>query len=324
MKRTPYQKPVPKPVVKKHVGPNWKLFAHLCIIAALLYAISIAWQNLGKAQAKRQAEIREAAAKRARASDESRAAAQRQAAERITRAPRTPTELPADVIATPADTPRESLQRLKGGMLAGDRRETPSSSFVQNDDPPEPSTRPSRTGDNPQISVESSAGPEFAALTARAQELVTAAGRKHKEQLSENTRTLEWNLDNWLRGLPKSEQAAWRPQVTQLKATSGHGRVPSSISDSSGIRLSPKMDELARAAAAKQKEIDNEFFSTTGTIHRAYLAKIRSAITDAQNSGQSGTAAALRQVLDSTTDFDSWLQSLAVDSPTAPGSNQRE
>jgi len=324
MKRPPYQKPIPKPVVKKHVGPNWKLFAHLFIIAALLYAISIAWQNLGKAQAKRQAEIREAAAKRVRASDQSRAEAQRQAAERISRVPRTPAEFPADDIPARADTPRESLQRLKDGMLAGDRRETPGGSFGQNDDPPEPSTRPSRTDDSPKMGDESSAGPEFAALTERAQELVNAAGRKHKEQLSENTRTLEWNLDNWLRGLPKSEQAAWRPHVAQLKDASINGRVPSSISDSSGIRLSVKMDELARAAAAKQKEIDNEFLSTTGTIHRAYLAKIRSSITDAGNSGQSGTAAALRRAFDSATDFESWLQSFGIDSPTAAGSNQRE
>ncbi len=324
MKRSPHQKPVPKPVVKKHVGPNWKLFAHLIIIAALLYAISIAWQNLSKAQAKRQAEIRQAAAKRVRASDESLATAQRQAAEQITRGTRTPAEFSVDDIPAPVDTPRESLQRLKDGMLAGDRRDTSGGSFDQNDGPPEHNTRPVRTDGSPQSGAESSTGPEFAALTERARELVTAAGRKHKEQLSENTRTLEWNLDIWLRGLPKSEQAAWRPQVVQLKEASSHGRVPSSISDSSGIRLSTKMEELARAAAAKQKEIDNEFFSTTGTIHRAYLAKIRSSITDAENSGQSGTAAALRRALDSATDFDSWLQSLGVDFSTAEDSNQRE
>jgi hypothetical protein len=324
MKRPSYQKPVAKPVVKKHVGPNWKLFAHLFIIAALLYAISIAWQNLGKAQAKRQAEIREAAAKRARASDESRAEAQRQAAERITRAPRAPAEFSADDIPAPADTPRESLQRLKDGLLAGDRRETPSSSFDQNDDPPEPSTRPIQTDASQQSGDQSPAGPEFAALQERALELVTAAGRKHKEQLSENARTLEWNLDNWLRGLPKSEQAAWRPHVAQLKEASSRGRVPPAISESSNIRLSAKMEELARSAAAKQTEIDNEFFNTTGTIHRAYLAKIRSSITDAENSGQSATAAALRRAIDSAANYDSWLQSFGVDSRMAADSNQRE
>lgn len=321
MKRPPYQKPVPKPVVKKHVGPNWKLFAHLFIIAALLYAITIAWQHLGKAQAKRQAEIRQAAAKRARASNESRAEAQRQAAERITRAPRSPAEISGDDIPAPGDTPRESLQRLKDRMVAGDRRETSGGSLNQDDDPRE---QKNRSDDSPQSGDESSAGPAFAALTERAQELVTAAGRKHKEQLSENIRTLEWNLDNWLRGLVKSEQSAWRPQVAQLKEASSNGRVPSAISDLRGIRLSPKMEELARAAAAKQKEIDNEFFSTTGTIHRAYLSKIRSSITDAENSGQSGTAAALRRASDSATDFDSWLQSFGVDSPTTSDFNQRK
>jgi hypothetical protein len=54
------------------------------------------------------------------------------------------------------------------------------------------------------------------------------------------------------------------------------------------------------------------------------LAKIRSSITDAENSGQSATAGALRRAIDSAANYDSWLQSFGVDSRMAADSDQRE
>ncbi len=287
MKRPPSQAPVRKPAAKTHVGPNWKFLAHLCIIAGLVYAISIAWQNLGESKAKREAESRKAAAKRAQAYEDAKVEARRQAAERNNPAMQTLPDISADDVAAPVEAPQESS------------------------DGPETSAAPVEEIDP---------GPEFAALTARARELVIAAERKRAEQLAENARTLAWHLDVWLRSLPKTEQADWLPHVTRIKSASSHGRVPHSIPESSGIRLSGKVAELTTAAAAKQSEIDRVFLSETGKIHRAYLAKIRDAVTQAEGSGQTGTAVALGRASESAANLEYWLQSLGVDFQSADDS----
>jgi hypothetical protein len=287
MKRSPHQAPARKPAVKTRVGPNWKLLVHFCIIAGLLYAISIAWQNLGEAKAKREAENRQAAALKAQAYEEAKAEARRQAAARETPALPTLPEIPASDVPAQVETPQETI----------DRPET-TAAPVEKSDP----------------------GPEFAALTSRARELVIAVERKRGAQLAENSRTLLWDLDVWLRSLPKTEQADWLPHVARIKSASSHGRVPHSIPESSGILLSRKMAEFTTAAAAKQSRIDMDFLSETGKIHRAYLAKIQEAITQAEGSGQTGTAAALGRASESAANLESWLHSLGVDFQSADDS----
>lgn len=287
MKRPSHPAPAAKPVVKTRVGPNWKLLVHFCIIAGLIYAISIAWQNLGEAKTKREAENHLAVAKRAQAYEEAKAEARRQAAARDTRVLPTQPEISTHDVPAPVEAPQQTI------------------------DSPEISAAPVEEIDP---------GPEFAALTARARELVIAAERKRAEQLAENAKTLAWHLDVWLRSLPKTEQTDWLPHVTRIKSAASHGRVPASIPESSGILLSGKMTELTNAAVAKQSEINRGFLSETGKIHRAYLARIRDAISQAESSGQSATAVALGRASESAANLESWLQSLGVDFQSADDS----
>ena len=280
MKRPPPDAPARKTAVKTHVGPNWKFLAHLCIIAGLTYAIFIAWQNLGETKAKREAENRQAAAKKAQAHQDAIAEARKQAEALNTPTITTLPEISAEETPAPVEPPQASDTSVP------------------------PPAAPAEKID---------LGPEFAALTARARELVIAAERKRSEKLAENTRTLTWNLDVWLRSLPKNEQAAWQPHIAKIKAASGSGLVPASIPESSGIQLSSKMAELTTDAAAKQNQIDLAFLNETGKIHRAYLTKIQNAITQAESASQPQIAAALNRAIDSAANLEPWLHSLGVD-----------
>ncbi len=173
----------------------------------------------------------------------------------------------------------------------------------------------------PQKVDDKAAGPEFATLKKRAIELVATADRKNKEQLAENAKTLTWNLDNWLRTLPKNEQAGWRPDIETLKKAYSDGRVPPSIATSDDVNLSPKMEGFLQTAVSKQKEIDAAFLSNTGNIHRAYIAKIQEAITKAKESGKKEQSAALEHAMKSATDFESWLTSFGSKLPTDADEN---
>ncbi len=423
----------PNAVLKVKVGPNWKLIRNLFIIAGLLFAISIAWENLHRTRAQRDLEIRQAKAEQEEAREKAIADAKKRAAELANRAkPEVSLSPPAVITPKPPQrsTPTESLERLRPALASGDLTEMPpgtrqrgscaylfvtepmtwpeAAAFAErhggllaipnadanlmwlldnaaereaiwigafrnetgnwmladgkywspaaepdgtgtylsvdnrgllvtldadarlpfviqwgHQSESQPAPKPGETVSTPEETApspeETAPSPEEIELTSRARKLIVAAELKCAEQLAENTRTMTWDLDAWLRTLPKSEQTVWLPHITRLKESCENGRVPSSIPESSGIDLSEKMAEIARFAAEKQSRIERMFLIEAGKIHRAYLAKIKDAATQAGTAGNPTLARSLGITLDEANDLDSWLRSLGVDS--APNSS---
>ncbi len=114
----------PAPVPK--VGFDWKLVRNLAIIIGLLFGIHLAWENLKDARANREKANREILAKSAAKREEALAEALRnrrqQAAGNVQDA-RPERTTPA--VVPRAETPEESLERLRQRLLSGDRSEMP-------------------------------------------------------------------------------------------------------------------------------------------------------------------------------------------------------
>jgi serine/threonine protein kinase len=154
---------------------------------------------------------------------------------------------------------------------------------------------------------------EVAALSVRARELVAAADRKRTERLATNARKLASDLDIFLRGSSKSDQAIWGNHVILLKSAVVNNRVPASVPLSSGIRLSKKMAELAQASALKQDQIDADFVTEVERIQTAFLSKVREAATKARESGQRALAESLNDTLDGAANLESWVRSFGFE-----------
>ncbi|MGE9268245.1 MAG: protein kinase domain-containing protein, partial [Verrucomicrobiales bacterium] len=68
---------------------------------------------------------------------------------------------------------------------------------------------------------EPEAGSEFADLKSRAKELVGQTNRTYLAAVKKAADDLVWEMDTWLRGLPKTQQEAYGPGVQQIKTDLG-------------------------------------------------------------------------------------------------------
>ncbi len=151
------------------------------------------------------------------------------------------------------------------------------------------------------------------ALTIKAKELIVAADRKRTEKLAANMRKFSWDLDIYLRNLPKSDQSVWSAHILRLKNSAANNRLPDSVPRSSGIQLSEKMAKIAQDGAAMQDKIDAEFLTETERIRTAYINRLRDSISQAEKAGQSTTAASLTESLENAADAAGWLDSFGVE-----------
>jgi hypothetical protein len=154
---------------------------------------------------------------------------------------------------------------------------------------------------------------EYAELSARARDLLAAAVRKRDEQLATNAREVGWNLDGWLRSLPRGEQTRWIPHVNRIKNSITENRVLTSIPHSSGIELSSKMAEVTRYAAEKQARIDAAFRSEAARIRDAYSNRLRESIEAAKTAGRDADAQSLTTLLNDAADLDVWLPAMGLE-----------
>lgn len=156
-------------------------------------------------------------------------------------------------------------------------------------------------------------------LAAKAKGLIIAANAKRTEQLVTNAKKLTWDLDIYLRGLAKGEQTLWAPHVERLKASVTHNRVPASIPQSSGIKLTAKMAEIARFCADKQARIDAEFLAEAEKIRSAYVARLKDSLTASRKAGQAAAARSQEESLSAATNLEEWVRSLGVEpKPESP------
>jgi serine/threonine protein kinase len=165
----------------------------------------------------------------------------------------------------------------------------------------------------PETSASPSGNAEFDALTNRARDLVTTADRKRSDQLASNAKTFTWDLDNWLKGLPRSENTTWAPHVSQLKTSVSKNRVPSAVPLSSGIKLSPNMSKIAQDCASRQERIDAEFLAEANRVRTSYTAKVRDMLSQALKAGKGANAKVLSEALDQSSTSEKWLSSFGID-----------
>ena len=159
----------------------------------------------------------------------------------------------------------------------------------------------------------STANADTSALLARAKELIAAADRKRSEQLLANSRRFTSELDIYLRNLPKGERQLRETHVTLLKASVKNNRLPTSIPESSGIRLSQEMAKIAKDGAEKQERIDAEFLAGVEKIRPAFVAKIQEALAEAKQSGQTVLANSLEETLATARKPGNWVNSLGFE-----------
>jgi serine/threonine protein kinase len=126
------------PVKQTHVGINWKLIRNLFIIAGLLYAISLAWDNYKNTKARREKENREAVAKaeadKQKAQEEARKRKLNPGNGSSQTGSTTPSPAPDRTRPDPApagESPAASLARLRNALFNGDREEMPVGSVRQ-------------------------------------------------------------------------------------------------------------------------------------------------------------------------------------------------
>jgi serine/threonine protein kinase len=153
---------------------------------------------------------------------------------------------------------------------------------------------------------------EISTLTGRAKELILAADRKRSEKLAANARKVSWDLDIYLRNLPKSDLSIWETHVSRLKNCAVNNRLPASIPRSSGIRLSENMAKIAEDGAIQQGKIDEEFLVDAEKVRIAYIVKLRDALAQAERSGQRTLVQSLGEALENAANLADWLRSFDV------------
>ncbi|MCW1913300.1 protein kinase [Luteolibacter sp. GHJ8] len=115
---------------------------------------------------------------------------------------------------------------------------------------------------------------EIASLDKIAKDYLAKLDEERSKKLAENAKSFTWGIDSWHKDLSKNDQATWNRDVTLLKTLVKENRVPDKIGPDSGVRLSPKMEDLAKRAAAKQKEIDADFDSKAERARTSYAARM--------------------------------------------------
>lgn len=208
------------------------------------------------------------------------------------------------------DTTDSALIIQPGKGWSARKQSELASGFViewSNDRKSSPATSSSGTASSPAANADTSA------LVARAKELIAAADRKRTEQLGANSRRFISELDIYLRNLPKSERQLRETHVTLLKASVKNNRLPTSIPESSGIRLSQEMAKTAKGCAEKQDRIDADFLAEVEKIRPAFVAKIQQSLADAKQSGQTVLANSLEDTLATARKPGIWVSSLGFE-----------
>ncbi|MCB1131003.1 MAG: protein kinase, partial [Verrucomicrobiae bacterium] len=168
----------------------------------------------------------------------------------------------------------------------------------------------SQTAENPS---EKPSGADISSLTDKARELLANLETKRSKDLESNAKTFTWDLGGWLRNLSSTDQDMWGEQVSKLINSVEDNRVPASVPEESGVKLSEKMASIASYAARKQAEIDSAFATDARKIRDAFVPRLETAATDAQKAGQTAVAESIRDQISLASDLAEWTRSLGVE-----------
>ena len=163
---------------------------------------------------------------------------------------------------------------------------------------------------------------EISTLATRAKDLIVTAERKRSEKLAANARKVSWDLDTYLRNLPKSDQSVWTQHVARIKNSVVNNRVLSTIPKSTGIQLSEKMAKIAQDGAIQQDKIDAAFLLEAERVRIAFITKLKESLVQAEKAGQRAVARTIDEQLDNTANLAEWLRSQDIEpKPANPTAN---
>ena len=165
---------------------------------------------------------------------------------------------------------------------------------------------------------------DAAALLVRAKGLIIAADKNYKEALAANVKKIGWDLDAYLRGLSKGDQAHWSSEVEQMKSCVDGNRILIEKLHSGDGSYTAEMLKLANYHTAKQAEIDKQYADAAVAIRDAFVTKLTEIRAKVEASGQPKLAAENSELIDSASNLDSWLDSFGVTpAPPKPSSETK-
>ncbi|MFK7851824.1 MAG: protein kinase [Akkermansiaceae bacterium] len=155
----------------------------------------------------------------------------------------------------------------------------------------------------------SNAAEEF---VVKAKEIVIASDKKRSEALAKNMKKMNWDLDAWVRGLKKSSNQLWAPQVDGLKRCIKDSRLYRATIMNEGVSISPYMEKLIKYHVEKQGEIDKEFAVEVAGIRDAYVTKMAEIGKEAEAAGQIKIRKDSVNLIEQAKDLEKWVQSFGV------------
>jgi len=151
-----------------------------------------------------------------------------------------------------------------------------------------------------------------AELNARVRELLLAADEKRGGSLAENVKKFTWDLDAFVKGLPKDGQTAWQPHVDALKGRAKDNRILPEKSGAKGIGVFPEMAKLVNFHIRKQGEIDVRFAGDAGKIRNAFVAKLAAIRDGAKAAGQTKVFNDAATTIEKAEDLGAWIRSFGL------------
>lgn len=156
-------------------------------------------------------------------------------------------------------------------------------------------------------------GNKIAELEVRVKEIILTAEKKRAADHASNAKKFQWDLDSFLRNLPKSGQVQWKRHVDALKECVVDDYIVIDMIKDRRIAISTETAKLINYGADKQAQIDTKFLADAGKIRDAYVAKLATIRDEAKAAGQPKVASDADEVIDDAGDLKSWLESFGVE-----------
>ena len=162
--------------------------------------------------------------------------------------------------------------------------------------------------------------PDLAGLITKCRELLKSSATERNSKIAANTKSFEWDLDVWLRGLKPIEKVQWQETVAFLKGLARSGRVPSAdevtaASNNGDDNQGPPamhagIIKIHNYSFTKQKDIDLEHVARNEKIRSSYVTKVKEMGASAQLAGQFDLVRQMKETLEDASDLDSWVNDM--------------
>jgi Lectin C-type domain len=144
-------------------------------------------------------------------------------------------------------------------------------------------------------------------LKGKAQQLLKELDVKREAQLKENAATFEGDLDKWLKGLKKTEENLWSPEIRAMKELVKDSRLSNRKPEDEGIRMGGGMKKAYEVAKARQEAIDADFASKAITIQKSYIKHLEDQKAKYEKDGDGQKVAIIQTELEDSEDVDDWI-----------------